>query len=268
MTLYLWIHWFWITALCHYGVIGEVTTIYSIVTDITDSLEQNNLSNMTETEKKTASSLFPTPPNNIPSNSSVAISVQKSPKMKSQKPSQKKFGGFFTISVSPNVSKEYSSNETTVISQNISDKLLNTLDNQINTSITPINISNIYLGNETNFNDSQLLNSERIGIEEMEGETSGNLSAAGITGISLGCVIIVGVFCSISYFFYHNRGFNRPQVLNDRCSNPDSSGYLDDTSVRENSEEMYSLDNDSFLNSLEAMTIQNYWTDSVKHTKL
>ncbi|VVD05743.1 unnamed protein product [Leptidea sinapis] len=36
----------------------------------------------------------------------------------------------------------------------------------------------------------------------------------------------------------------------------------------DNSEEMYSLDNDSFLNSLEAMTIQNYWTDTVKHTKL
>lgn len=39
-------------------------------------------------------------------------------------------------------------------------------------------------------------------------------------------------------------------------------------SSQDNSEEMYSLDNDSFLNSLEAMTIQNYWTDSVKHTKL
>jgi hypothetical protein len=38
--------------------------------------------------------------------------------------------------------------------------------------------------------------------------------------------------------------------------------------LQENSEEMYSLDNDSFLNSLEAMTIQNYWTDHVKHTKL
>lgn len=38
--------------------------------------------------------------------------------------------------------------------------------------------------------------------------------------------------------------------------------------LQDNSEEMYSLDNDSFLNSLEAMTIQNYWTDSVKHTKL
>lgn len=37
---------------------------------------------------------------------------------------------------------------------------------------------------------------------------------------------------------------------------------------QDNSDELYSLDNDSFLNSLEAMTIQNYWTDSVKHTKL
>lgn len=39
---------------------------------------------------------------------------------------------------------------------------------------------------------------------------------------------------------------------------------------QENSDDshMYSLDNDSFLNSLEAMTIQNYWTENVKHTKL
>ena len=33
-------------------------------------------------------------------------------------------------------------------------------------------------------------------------------------------------------------------------------------------EEMYSLDNDSFLTSLEAMTIPTYWTDNIKHTKL
>lgn len=58
------------------------------------------------------------------------------------------------------------------------------------------------------------------------------LSAAGITGITLGCVVVVGILCGISYFMYHNRGFNRPQVLNDHCSNPDSSGYIDDASVR------------------------------------
>lgn len=31
---------------------------------------------------------------------------------------------------------------------------------------------------------------------------------------------------------------------------------------------MYSLDNDSFLTSLEAMTIPTYWTETIKHTKL
>lgn len=44
--------------------------------------------------------------------------------------------------------------------------------------------------------------------------------------------------------------------------------FVFDVCFQDNSEEMYSLDNDSFLNSLEAMTIQNYWTENVKHTKL
>ncbi|KAJ3622926.1 hypothetical protein MTP99_019195 [Tenebrio molitor] len=116
--------------------------------------------------------------------------------------------------------------------------------------------------------DFKYSNMTKQDTTKKDDEMSGNLTAAGITGITLGCVVIVGVICGVSYFLYRNRGFNRPQVLNDRCSNPDSSGYIDDASVRDNSEEMYSLDNDSFLNSLEAMTIQNYWTDTVKHTKL
>nr|CAD7200445.1 unnamed protein product [Timema douglasi] len=73
---------------------------------------------------------------------------------------------------------------------------------------------------------------------------------------------------AVSYVMYRRHYLNKPQTLNDKCSNQDSSCYIDDSTLRENSEEMYSLDNDSFLNSLEAMTIQNYWTDSVKHTKL
>lgn len=71
------------------------------------------------------------------------------------------------------------------------------------------------------------------GCEDDEMEVIGNnLSVAGITGITLGCVVVVGVICGVSYFMYHIRGFNRPQVLNDHCSNPDSSGYIDDASVR------------------------------------
>ncbi|XP_046382709.1 cell surface glycoprotein 1-like isoform X2 [Ischnura elegans] len=168
------------------------------------------------------------------------------------------------------------------------------------------------------------------------------LDAASIVGISLGSVLLVGAIAGGVGFVLYRRSLyaNKPQTLNDKCSNPDSSGYIDDTlrvssggpprvprpmprsgkeltrgcsqgrrgggrgggvgeggrpqrpgrakiyiqnkgtslpegvhsvmfpSPHENSEEMYSLDNDSFLNSLEAMTIQNYWTDSVKHTKL
>jgi len=89
-----------------------------------------------------------------------------------------------------------------------------------------------------------------------------------ISGISMGTVVILGLVAGGGYVVYRHRLWNKPQTLSDKCSNADSSGYIDDSTLRENSEEMYSLDNDSFLNSLEAMTIQNYWTDNVKHTKL
>lgn len=99
-------------------------------------------------------------------------------------------------------------------------------------------------------------------------ESHHELDAASITGISLGILVFAGLVGAVSFVLYRRRFLNKPQTLNDKCSNPDSSGYIDDSTLRENSEEMYSLDNDSFLNSLEAMTIQNYWTDNVKHTKL
>ncbi|XP_017494490.1 PREDICTED: uncharacterized protein LOC108382627 isoform X2 [Rhagoletis zephyria] len=87
--------------------------------------------------------------------------------------------------------------------------------------------------------------------------------------ISAICFTIFGICCTvgtIGIVLYRRRYLNKPQAL----SEPDSSVYIDDSTMRvsDNSDEMYSLDNDSFLNSLEAMTIQNYWTDTVKHTKL
>ncbi|XP_020289519.1 uncharacterized protein LOC109857533 [Pseudomyrmex gracilis] len=103
-------------------------------------------------------------------------------------------------------------------------------------------------------------------------EQSSATSAAGIaaiTGSCLATVALLSTMGSLGFIIYRRKYLNPPQTLNsDKCSNPDSSGYIDDSTIRDNSEEMYSLDNDSFLNSLEAMTIQNYWTDSVKHTKL
>ncbi|XP_046746463.1 uncharacterized protein LOC124411414 [Diprion similis] len=110
--------------------------------------------------------------------------------------------------------------------------------------------------------------------QERLAENSGNattnaIDVAAVTGSCLATLVLLGTVGSLGFVMYRRRYLNPPQTLNsDKCSNPDSSGYIDDSTIRDNSEEMYSLDNDSFLNSLEAMTIQNYWTDSVKHTKL
>lgn len=96
----------------------------------------------------------------------------------------------------------------------------------------------------------------------------GGMDTGAIAGIAFAALVLTALAGSVAFVLYRRRYLNKPQTLNDKCSNPDSSGYLDDSTIRDNSEEMYSLDNDSFLNSLEAMTIQNYWTDTVKHTKL
>ncbi|XP_047000976.1 uncharacterized protein LOC124616683 isoform X1 [Schistocerca americana] len=92
------------------------------------------------------------------------------------------------------------------------------------------------------------------------------LDAASITGITVGLVVFLGIVGAMCFILYKRRNQNKPQTLSDKSSNPDSSVYIEESS--DDSEEMYSLDNDSFLNSLEAMTIQNYWTENVKHTKL
>lgn len=98
--------------------------------------------------------------------------------------------------------------------------------------------------------------------------SDGGMDTGAIAGIAFATLVLGALAGSTAFVLYRRRYLNKPQTLNDKCSNPDSSGYLDDSTIRDNSEEMYSLDNDSFLNSLEAMTIQNYWTDTVKHTKL
>ncbi|XP_017094409.2 uncharacterized protein [Drosophila bipectinata] len=110
-----------------------------------------------------------------------------------------------------------------------------------------------------------------------EGDQESNISSEALAiqrtyfldagAISAICFTVFGICCTvgtIGIVLYRRRYLNKPQAL----SEPDSSVYIDDSTMRDNSDEMYSLDNDSFLNSLEAMTIQNYWTDTVKHTKL
>ncbi|KAK9298379.1 hypothetical protein QLX08_008281 [Tetragonisca angustula] len=119
---------------------------------------------------------------------------------------------------------------------------------------------------EDQFTDCNESNSKN---SKQEGGSRSTVDIAAITGSCLATVVLLSTMGSLGFIMYRRRYLNPPQTLNsDKCSNPDSSGYIDDSTIRDNSEEMYSLDNDSFLNSLEAMTIQNYWTDSVKHTKL
>ncbi|XP_015840973.1 uncharacterized protein LOC659832 isoform X2 [Tribolium castaneum] len=272
MTLsYWWMHWFWITFRIFVGVSEEIALTHSITPSVT--IANPSVTDLVQRRTGKAIGISnSTPPinnNNPSSNSSMQANISAS---KSQKPSSlKKLDFMYSNMTRQNATNKFyfPSKETTVINQNTTaDISLNVTDNQmlINSSFSAINHTDSFnYINDTNYNQSLLLTSEKI-IERDEDAATGNLSAAGITGITLGCVVIVGIICGVSYFLYRNRGFNRPQVLNDRCSNPDSSGYIDDAS--DNSEEMYSLDNDSFLNSLEAMTIQNYWTDTVKHTKL
>lgn len=159
--------------------------------------------------------------------------------LKATKGYMKKIDFFFQNVTVRNKTKE---DKETVINASANETVLtelnSTTDSQvfINSSFSGIpHTDNLtYLQEENN----SIQNMEKVIVEEVEendespNALGGNLSAAGITGITLGCVVIVGIMCGVSYFLYHNRGFNRPQVLNDHCSNPDSSGYIDDASVR------------------------------------
>ncbi|XP_070075411.1 serine-rich adhesin for platelets isoform X2 [Drosophila takahashii] len=116
------------------------------------------------------------------------------------------------------------------------------------------------------FYDGSIGDEGNISSEALAIQRTYFLDAGAISAI---CFTVFGVCCTvgtIGIVLYRRRYLNKPQAL----SEPDSSVYIDDSTMRvsDNSDEMYSLDNDSFLNSLEAMTIQNYWTDTVKHTKL
>ncbi|XP_049826668.1 uncharacterized protein LOC109600797 isoform X2 [Aethina tumida] len=268
MTNYWWMHWFWITC-CLYVFFVEVT--FTAVISTTSELTPTNSSNDTQRSGKSIGRSSYIPATTVASIITTTLTTPLTTTTnKSHKPSFKKLEKFDLITnktLKGNTSKvcDETHNMTVINQTNTTDT---NIDNQIliNASFNAINhTDNLTYVEDVNYNQTL---GDRLNVEtaSLESDLSGNLSAAGITGITLGCVVVVGLICGISYFLYRNRSFNRPQVLNDRCSNPDSSGYIDDAS--DNSEEMYSLDNDSFLNSLEAMTIQNYWTDTVKHTKL
>ncbi|CAL1301027.1 unnamed protein product [Larinioides sclopetarius] len=106
------------------------------------------------------------------------------------------------------------------------------------------------------------------------------LSPGIIAGVVIGVLVCVTLLSSAVIYLLYRRYNGKCASVVEGKFNSDNCGYLDDSlrsSIylnnhielpKESSEEMSSLDNDSFLNSLETMTIQNYWADNSKNTKV
>lgn len=58
------------------------------------------------------------------------------------------------------------------------------------------------------------------------------MSSVSITGITFGVLMFVGITLTTSYVLYRRNFTNKLHTLNDKCSNLDSSGYIDDSSIR------------------------------------
>lgn len=58
------------------------------------------------------------------------------------------------------------------------------------------------------------------------------MDTGAIAGISFAALVLAALAGSTGFVLYRRRYLNKPQTLNDKCSNPDSSGYLDDSTVR------------------------------------
>lgn len=98
------------------------------------------------------------------------------------------------------------------------------------------------------------------------------LAGGAVAGIVIGSIASVALLAGLITYIILRRPFLKLLNGQDKSST-DNVAYIDDTVrsgymnthielPKENSEEMTSLDNDSFLNSLEAVTIQNYWADN------
>lgn len=83
---------------------------------------------------------------------------------------------------------------------------------------------------------SVIVTKELVSVKEeipsSDQSQSSNLSPVSITGISFAVIIIAALVAATSFVMYRRRYLNKPQTLNDKCSNPDSSGYIDDSTMR------------------------------------
>lgn len=64
------------------------------------------------------------------------------------------------------------------------------------------------------------------------GGRDGEMDMGAIAGISFAALVLAALAGSTAFVLYRRRYLNKPQTLNDKCSNPDSSGYLDDSTIR------------------------------------
>ncbi|XP_076633280.1 uncharacterized protein LOC143347721 isoform X2 [Colletes latitarsis] len=79
----------------------------------------------------------------------------------------------------------------------------------------------------SDYNDSNSENSKQ------EGSSRSTVDIAAITGSCLLTVVLLSTMGSLGFIMYRRRYLNPPQTLNsDKCSNPDSSGYIDDSTIR------------------------------------
>lgn len=147
----------------------------------------------------------------------------------------------------------------------------------------------IELMNQTNLTDSSVLstsifpstsNEENVTNSLPSTDSEKKLSSGTVAGIVIVVLVSVTLLSSAVIYLLYRKFNGRCTSVVESKFNTDNCGYLDDSlrsSIylnnhielpKESSEEMTSLDNDSFLNSLETMTIQNYWADNSKNTKV
>ncbi|XP_076340748.1 uncharacterized protein LOC143241094 [Tachypleus tridentatus] len=109
-------------------------------------------------------------------------------------------------------------------------------------------------------------------VSESQDSGQNALSSGTVAGIIIG-IISVAVLTGMTFLLLHHKDYCKAVNKMDSKYPPDN--YIDNSLAtnymnnhielpKESTEEMTSLDNDSFLNSLEAVTIQNYWADSSK----
>lgn len=152
-----------------------------------------------------------------------------------------------------------------------------------NLTIAPTSSSNFTAFNEqTNAKVLMMSTAADVGVgqpaSESQVQAEAPLPAGTVAGIVVASIGFIGILATGLglYMIKRLRGLNT-KTYNGKFSG-DSCSYLDSLQVsyinshmelpKESSEEMFSLDNDSFLNSLEAMTMENYWAEDRRSTKV